>query len=228
MTSEVVQYVATEIQGTGYMRRAIMNLEEPTIQSPPKPKAPEDPVDETETAEYEANLEGWKEEVKLVPRRRMEQKTIILPSVYAVVWRQCTSEMKELIRSTSEFQTIDEPNNFIALLKLIRASTVVDQRSQHPALNVLQALHKFASFRQMNLRNDVHLEGFRDRVSIYEDITDEMIGCDIRRVEKEFGGSIGKVSYDVLGDRLHRACRQEAVFGTTNQPFQRLPQKKGR
>jgi hypothetical protein len=104
--------------------------------------------------------------------------------------------MKELIRSTSEFQAIEEHNNVIAQLKLIRASTVVDQRSQHPALNVLQALHKFASFRQMNLRNDVYLEGFRDRVSIYEDITGEMIGCDIRRAEEELGGSIRKVSYD--------------------------------
>jgi hypothetical protein len=48
----------------------------------------------------------------------------------------------------------------------------------------------------MNLRNGVCLEGFRDRVSIYEDITGEMIGCDIRRVDEEFGGSIEKVSYD--------------------------------
>jgi hypothetical protein len=57
------------------MRRAITNLEKPTIQPPPKPKAPEDPDDEMETAEYEANFEVWKEEVKLVARRRMEQKT---------------------------------------------------------------------------------------------------------------------------------------------------------
>jgi hypothetical protein len=85
LTSEVAQYVATEIQDAGYMRRAIINLEEPMMQPPPKPKAPEDPADESETAEYEANLEVWKVEVKLVARRRLEQKTNIHPSVYAVV-----------------------------------------------------------------------------------------------------------------------------------------------
>jgi hypothetical protein len=117
----------------------------------------------------EANYEVWKEEVKLVAGRRMEQKANILPSVYAVVWRQCTSEMWELLRSSSEFQAIDENTDVIALLKLIRVSTVVDQRSQHPTISVLQALNKFTSFRQMNLRNDVYLEGFRDRVNIYEE-----------------------------------------------------------
>jgi hypothetical protein len=126
----------------------------------------------------------------------MEQKTNILPSVDAVVWRQCTSEMKEFLQSTSEFQAIDENNDVIALLKLIRASAVVDQRSQHPSINVLQALNKFTSFRQMNLRNDVYLEGFRDRVNIYEDIAGEMIGCDTKRVEKEFGGSIEGVKHE--------------------------------
>jgi hypothetical protein len=193
ITNEVAQYVATEVHGAGYMRRALINLEEPTILPPPKPKEPDSEIGEEEYenkyAEYEANCEVWKEEVKLVARRRMEQKTNILPSVYAVVWRQCTSDMKELIRSTNEFQAIDESNNVIALLKLIRASTVVDQRSQHPALCSLQALTKFTSFRQMSLRNDVYLEGFRDRVNLYEEITGDMIGSDSKSIEAEFGGS---------------------------------------
>jgi hypothetical protein len=42
----------------------------------------------------------------------------------------------------------------------------------------------------------VYLEGFRDRVTIYEDIAGEMIGCDTKRVEKEFGGSIEGVKHD--------------------------------
>jgi hypothetical protein len=136
VTGEIAQYNSTEIQGAGYMRRALMNLEEPTIQPPSKPKPPDGDEDDYEMAEveYEANLEVWKEEVKLVARRRMEQKTNILPSAYAVVWRQCTSEMRELLRSTSEFQAIDENNDVISPLKLIRASPVVDQRSQHPSM----------------------------------------------------------------------------------------------
>jgi hypothetical protein len=123
----------------------------------------------------------------------MEQKINILPSVYAVVWRQCTSDMQELLRSTDVFQAIDENNDVIALLKLIRSSTVMDQRSQHPALSALQAINNFTSFRQMNMTNDIYREGFRDRVDIYEEVTGQMIGCDTKRVEEEFGGSIDNV-----------------------------------
>jgi hypothetical protein len=47
-------------------------------------------------------------------------KTAILPSVYAVLWRQCPSKMKELLKSTDVFQAIDETNDVIALLRLIR------------------------------------------------------------------------------------------------------------
>jgi hypothetical protein len=104
ITKEVAQYVATQVQGAGYMRRALIGLEEPKLLPPPKPKAPEEPddaddedewaIDEMEKAQQDADSEVWKEEVKLVARRRIEQKINILPSVYAVVWRKYTSEIK--------------------------------------------------------------------------------------------------------------------------------------
>jgi hypothetical protein len=120
------------------------------------------------------------------------------------------TDMKELIKSTNEFQAIDENNNVIALLKLIRASTVVDQRSQHPALCSLQALTKFTSFRQMNLRNNVYLEGFRDRVNLYEEITGDMIGCDSKSIEAEFGRSTINVSPNDPGlVAARRKCRDK-------------------
>jgi hypothetical protein len=31
ITQEIAQYIATKVQGAGYMRRAIMDLQEPTI-----------------------------------------------------------------------------------------------------------------------------------------------------------------------------------------------------
>jgi hypothetical protein len=142
ITQEVAQYIATEVPGAGYLRRALIGLEEPKLLPPPKPTPPEEldeddnedkwVIHEMEKAQHDADLEVWKEEVKLVARRRIEQKINILPSVYAVVWRQCTSEMQELLRSTDVFQAIDENNDVIGLLKLIRSSTVMDQRSQHP------------------------------------------------------------------------------------------------
>jgi hypothetical protein len=59
------------MQGAGYKRRALIDLEEPTTQPAPKPKAPEEPNDEEiirgyeiKIAEYEASCEVWKEEVK--------------------------------------------------------------------------------------------------------------------------------------------------------------------
>jgi hypothetical protein len=93
VTLEIAQY-ATEVPGAGYMRRALINLQEPKLLPPSKPRAPEEPPEdvtdddemasyEEKNAEYEADLEVWKEEVKLVARRRMEQKATILPSVYA-------------------------------------------------------------------------------------------------------------------------------------------------
>jgi hypothetical protein len=197
VTQEVAQYVATEIQGAGYLRRFIIDMEEPKITSPPKPTAPtkEDDSDEdSEDDDYETELEIWKKEVKLVARRRIDLKCNIIPSVYAVVWKQCTTEMKELLRSIDTFSAIDEANDVIALLRLIRTSTVIDRRSQHPTLTVLQALNNFTSFRQLGLSNDVYLEGFKDRVSIFEDVAGEMIGCHQTSVEKEFGGSTDGVS----------------------------------
>jgi hypothetical protein len=195
ITQEVAQYIATEVPGAGYMRRALIGLEEPRLLPPPKPKPPEEPDDpddeeewathEIERAQHDADLEVWKEEIKLVARRRMEQQINILPSVYAVVWRQCTPDMQELLRSTDVFQAIDESNDVIALLKLIRSSTVMDQRSQHPALNALQAINNFTSFRQMNMSNDTYLEGFRDRLNLCEEVTGQMLGCDTKRVEAQ-------------------------------------------
>jgi hypothetical protein len=112
------------------MRRAFIGLGEPKLLPPPKPKPPEEPDDvddeeewathEMERALHDADLEVWKEEVKLVARRRTEQKINILPSVYAVVWRQCTSDMRELQRSTDVFQAIDENNDVIALLNRVQ------------------------------------------------------------------------------------------------------------
>jgi hypothetical protein len=101
--------------------------------------------------------------------------------------------MQEFLRSTDVFQAIHENNDVIALLKLIRVSTVMDQRSQHPALNAQQALNKLTSFRQMNMTTDIYLEGFRDRVNLYEEVTGQMLGCDAKRVEEEFGGSIDNI-----------------------------------
>jgi hypothetical protein len=192
VTHEIAQYVATEIQGAGYIRRFIIDLEEPKVTSPPKPIVLQEEADSDE--DYETELEIWKEEIKLVARRRTELKCNILPSVYAVIWRQCTTEMKELLKSSDTFSAIDEANDVIALLRLIRTSTVIDRRSQHPTLTVLQALNNFTSFRQMNLSNDVYLEGFRDRANILEDITGDMLGCDRKSIEKEFGGPITGVS----------------------------------
>jgi hypothetical protein len=64
---QIAQYIATEIQGAGYMRRPLINLEEPTIRPPAKPKAPQEPADaadddamaiyEIEKAMHDANLE---------------------------------------------------------------------------------------------------------------------------------------------------------------------------
>jgi hypothetical protein len=60
---------------------------------------------------------------------------------------------------------------------------VLLSRSQHHSISVL-----------LNLSNDVYLEGFRDRVNIFEDITGNMLGCDRKNIEKEFGGPIVGVS----------------------------------
>jgi hypothetical protein len=116
ITQEIAEYVATNLPGAGYMRRFLIDLQEPTLPSPPKPTAPTDSVDEVE---YEAELEIWREEVKIVAKRRMEQRCNIIPSVYAVFWRQCTSSMKQPLKSIDTFQEIDEKNDAIALLKLI-------------------------------------------------------------------------------------------------------------
>jgi hypothetical protein len=45
----------------------------------------------------------------------------------------------------------------------------------------------------MNMTNDICLEGFHDRVNIYEEVTGQMLGCDAKRVEEEFGGSIDNI-----------------------------------
>jgi hypothetical protein len=126
--------------------------------------------------------------------------------------------MKELLRSIDVFQMIDESNDVIALLKLIHASTVIYQRSQRPALSALQALNKFTSFRQMNLTNAIYLEGFRDRLNIYEDITGEMFGCDVKRVEEEYGGCIANGNpSDPNLVAARRKCRDKFLAITFNE-----------
>jgi hypothetical protein len=113
--------------------------------------------------------------------------TILFPHSFDVTSQL---DMKELLRSIDVFQMIDESNDVIAFLKLIHASTVIYQRSQRPALSALQALNKFTSFRQMNLTNAIYLEGFLHRLNIYEEITGEMFGSDVKRVEEECDGCI--------------------------------------
>jgi hypothetical protein len=192
----------------------------------------------SEKAQHDADLEVWKEEVKLVARRRMEEKPTSSP---LSIWRQCTSVMRKLLRSPDVFLAIDENNDVVALLNFIRASTVVDQRSQHTALSALQAVNKFISFRQMNLQNEIIVEGVHDQVHIYEEVTGEMLGCDVKRVEEKYGGSIANV--DLNNPNLIAAKKNvetsfwrsrslnaptKAVFLSADQSIQRLSEKKGR
>jgi hypothetical protein len=83
------------------MRRPLIGLEKPKLVPPPKPKAPEEPDEvpddiddkdeqamyemekaqheyEMEKAQHDADLGVWKEEVKLVARRRMEHCLAVL------------------------------------------------------------------------------------------------------------------------------------------------------
>jgi hypothetical protein len=66
------------------MTRALIDLQEPNLLPPPQPKAPEEPDDvddedehvvyEMEKAQHDSDLVVWKEEAKLVARRRIEKR----------------------------------------------------------------------------------------------------------------------------------------------------------
>jgi hypothetical protein len=66
------------------MTRALIDLQEPKLLPPPKPKAPEEPDDvddeddhavyEMEKAQHDTDLKVRKEEAKLVARRRIERR----------------------------------------------------------------------------------------------------------------------------------------------------------
>jgi hypothetical protein len=138
--------------------------------------------------EYYPDLEFWKEEVKLVAKRSMEQKRNILPSVDAV---ECTLENKDQPRSTDVFHVIDEKNSTTqAHLGII---------GREPEEQTVHCMHSTCSSPSDRWTPRMRrLEGFHDRVNIFEDTTEDMIGCDVKRVEEECGGSMDRASYNKL------------------------------
>jgi hypothetical protein len=65
VTLEIAQYIATEVPGAGYMRRALIVLQEPKLLPPSKPRSPEelpeDVTDDDEMASYEEEMPNTKQ-----------------------------------------------------------------------------------------------------------------------------------------------------------------------
>ena len=158
-------------------------------------------VDPDEQAVFEELMEEYKTEnaiyetmIQETARQRVRMQTDVLPAVFSDILKQCTREMREVLRASTVYETMNETNDIFTLLRLIRESTAVVQRRKEPAVSVHAALTQFVEFRQHSrgrtLTNEEYHQGFLDRVKAYELISGGMLGTDPKRVKEYYEGAV--------------------------------------
>ena len=118
----------------------------------------------------------------------MKRRELLIGQVFAIVLGQCSPTIVDRLKSNSMWNAINNSNDFIGLLRLIRTSMYTGATSKNPLQSLLEAQTKFLSFRQTNrMTNAEYLRNFTalsdQVVHLHEDFGTDQLYITTRIVE---------------------------------------------
>ena len=137
------------------MRIAVVTLKKPVF---PLPKLAE--------GADEGDQELWKDEIKLVGKRRtfLDEK---IKTLHAIIWGQCANIMQQKIEAAENFDEIWSEGDGLALLEIIQSITYAFQLQKYTEQSLFESYKKF--FNQVQGRATTvkeHLTNFNKRVNV--------------------------------------------------------------
>ena len=106
----------------------------------------------------------WQREVDNYVKRQgtLERN---LENLYSLIWLQCEPAMQDKVKTVSNYKTIKENCNSIALLKAIREITFSFESQRYQPLQIHELTMKFAMLKQSrDMTNSQYLEKFSNHV----------------------------------------------------------------
>ena len=150
-TREIAKYVATNYIGASDFRNGMVDLNLQPVRPPTDPTDPHDQV----------AFEKWKRAYATY-ERQYEERRKLAGRVFSLVIGQCTQGMRDVLEASQSWSSINDSDDVIELLKLIKISTYNQTTRKKDVLAMIQAEERFVKFKQGNLSNAQFLEKFKD------------------------------------------------------------------
>ena len=88
--------------------------------------------------------------------------TEVSKQAFAVVLGQCSQTVRERIRASTSWRTVNDNSDLMGLLRLVRESLYTGATTRHPIHSLQEAEEALMSFRQGdNMSNHVYYEKFK-------------------------------------------------------------------
>ena len=105
-------------------------------------------------------VEIWKIEYKTYSEA-MKRRELLVGQVFAIVLGQCSPTVVDRLKSSATWDTVNNGNDLMGLLRLIRTSMYTGATSKNRLQSLLEAQSKFLAFRQTNrMTNAEYLRTF--------------------------------------------------------------------
>ena len=153
-----------------YLGPLFKSLESPVVNPPIRPTAGPDSIQSDGTTVLgeisDVDMDIYREEMKIYVTRK-DRLEALTTSLYNIAWGQCSHIMRDKLRATSSFSTIEEAADAASLLKEIRGicHQIEPTSCIYDSIDELQ--RQFFAYRQQpGMDNITHLGRFRDFVEV--------------------------------------------------------------
>jgi hypothetical protein len=150
-TREIAEHVSSKLKDASEFRNAMDpdNLAFETLAAPVLSDAP-----------TMMDMEIWKISYKTYSET-LHRRELLLGQVFAIVLGQCSPTIVDRLKSSPTWNAVNNANDLIGLLRLIRTSMYTGATSKNPIHSLLEAQTKFLSFRQTSrMSNAEYLRNF--------------------------------------------------------------------
>ena len=161
-TREIAKYITPNFKGGGEFLQA---MDPDTLAF----ETLVDPMTVTLAADASVQaVEAWKMSLRQYSDR-IVQREEVGKQAFAVVLGQCSQTVREQIRASTSWRTVNDNSDLMGLLRLVRESLYTGATTRHPIHSLQEAEEALMSFRQGdNMSNHVYYEKFKGLVERYE------------------------------------------------------------
>ena len=161
-TREIAEYITRNFKGGGEFLQA---MDPDTLAF----ETLVDPMTITLAADASVQaVEAWKMSLRQYSDQ-IVQREEVSKQAFAVVLGQCSQTVRERIRASTSWRTVNDNSDLMGLLRLVRESLYTGATTRHPIHSLQEAEEALMSFRQGdNMSNHVYYEKFKGLVERYE------------------------------------------------------------